>query len=206
MKAPNVGAVLDRIRRSARETPKPGGLDLVFEAMGTVCRVSVGGTPTVLQTLPGQVLQWVASFEAKYSRFLTDSWISQINQAAGSHWVAVDAEVEKLFALCDQMVFLTRGVFDPTALPLIRLWNWKATPPQVPQDAQIETARQCVGWKKVQRAPGKVFLPQPGMCLDLGGLAVPGARSDGRVGRLRRGYPRQWTAAGWTPGLAYWVG
>ena len=170
MKAPNVGAVLDRIRRSARETPKPGGLDLVFEAMGTVCRVSVGGTPTVLQTLPGQVLQWVASFEAKYSRFLTDSWISQINQAAGSHWVAVDAEVEKLFALCDQMVFLTRGVFDPTALPLIRLWNWKATPPQVPQDAQIETARQCVGWKKVQRAPGKVFLPQPGMCLDLGGM------------------------------------
>lgn len=170
LQAPNTAPIFERIRRSARETTKLGGSDLVFEAMGTVCRVSLGGPPPVLKALPGQILNWVAAFEAKYSRFLPDSWISQINQAAGVHWVAVDSEMEKLFALCDQMVFLTRGVFDPTALPLIRLWNWKATPPSVPDEAQIAAAKELVGWKKVQRAPGKVFLPRAGMSLDLGGM------------------------------------
>jgi thiamine biosynthesis lipoprotein len=67
------------------------------------------------------------------------------------------------------MIFFTRGVFDPTSLPLIRLWNWKANPPVVPDDATISAARERVGWRKVQRRKGAIFLPE-GMCIDLGGI------------------------------------
>jgi len=35
-----------------------------------------------------------AAFEARYSRFIADSLISRINQAAGLHWVEVDPETE----------------------------------------------------------------------------------------------------------------
>jgi thiamine biosynthesis lipoprotein len=55
-------------------------------------------------------------------------------------------------------------------MPLVRLWNWKASPPVIPADDVIRCTRELVGWDKVQRRKGGIFLPQPGMCLDLGGI------------------------------------
>jgi thiamine biosynthesis lipoprotein len=65
---------------------------------------------------------------------------------------------------------MTQGILDPTALPLIRLWNWKAQPPVIPSAEQIAAALRLVGWGKVRRSPGKVFLPEAGMALDFGGF------------------------------------
>jgi thiamine biosynthesis lipoprotein len=113
---------------------------------------------------------WVQAFEAQYSRFRPDSLVSRINRAAGREWVAVDPEMEQLLKLCDTLQFMTQGVLDPTALPLIQLWNWKAEKPRVPSAPEIAAALRLVGWSKVQRAPGKVLLPLAGMALDFGGF------------------------------------
>lgn len=113
---------------------------------------------------------WVQAFEAKYSRFRPDSLVSRINAAAGREWVAVDADMEQLLQLCQTLHALTRGVLDPTALPLLRLWNYKVAHPVLPRPEEIAAARRLVGWTKVQRAPGRVFLPEPGMALDFGGF------------------------------------
>lgn len=163
--------VLERIQRSASHVVAAGLHRLTFTAMGTTCRVLFhGGASEAMRQFPQAVLAWVAAFEAKYSRFLPDSLLSRINAAAGEHWVEIDRETEALLKLCGEMVFFTRGVFDPTALPLIQLWNWKANPPSMPSDEQLAAARERVGWSKVQRRPGAVFLSRPGMCLDLGGI------------------------------------
>jgi FAD:protein FMN transferase len=160
-----------RVRQSAVLRAENGLRILAFHAMGTVCRVSVVEPPhPAADAYLDQLLDWVADFEAKYSRFLDSSLICRINAAAGREWVEVDADTDRLLALCAEMVFLTRGAFDPTALPLIRLWNWKAKPPVVPDDRAIQAAKDLVGWNNVQRRKGAVFLPRPGMCLDLGGI------------------------------------
>lgn len=145
---------------------------LSFKALGTNCEVQYAapGGAAQAEGFERAVTAWVASFEAKYSRFRPDSLLSRINAAAGREWVTVDAEMEALFKLCDTLHFMTQGVLDPTALPLIRLWNYRAEDPRLPSDAEVESARRLVGWKKVQRAPGKVFLPEPGMALDFGGF------------------------------------
>ena len=65
---------------------------------------------------------------------------------------------------------MTQGVLDPTALPLIRLWNWKDPNPSIPSAGEIEAAKQLVGWTKVRRSRGRIFLPTPGMALDFGGF------------------------------------
>jgi thiamine biosynthesis lipoprotein len=163
--------VNDRVQRSASRSAKSGYYQLTFQAMSTVCRVNIRTlNPTLAQDFQGQVLRWVAEFEARYSRFIPDSIIGCINAAAGKHWVEVDAETDRMLSLCQEVVFFTRGAFDPTALPLIRLWNWKAQPPVVPDAATIRAAQELVGWRKIQRRPGAIFLPVPGMCLDLGGI------------------------------------
>jgi FAD:protein FMN transferase len=163
--------VYERVRRSAQSTSEAGFHKLSFQAMNTACRVTFSTpNPNLAREFQAEVLQWVAGFEARYSRFINDSLIGRINLAAGLHWVEVDPETEALFNLCQEMVFFTRGVFDPTALPLIRLWNWKAKPPVIPSSDGIRRAQELVGWNKLQRRPGGIFLPQKGMCLDLGGI------------------------------------
>ena len=65
---------------------------------------------------------------------------------------------------------MTQGILDPTMLPLMRLWNYKADAPRIPTSGEVDAARALVGWKKVQRVPGKIYLPEAGMALDFGGF------------------------------------
>jgi thiamine biosynthesis lipoprotein len=145
---------------------------LSFPAIGTNCAVQyhAPGGETQAIGFERAAVGWVQAFEAKYSRFRPDSLVSRINAAAGNAWVEVDAEMEQLLRLCDTLHFMTQGVLDPTSLPLIRLWNWKTETPRVPSAEEISGAMCLVGWKKVQRSPGKIFLPEAGMALDFGGF------------------------------------
>jgi FAD:protein FMN transferase len=162
--------VRQRIGSSVRQWAENGAHHLEFGAMAGRCRVTVAASDTVARAFQREALDWVARFESRYSRFLPDSLVSKINGQAGRRWVEVDEETDRLLSLCHEAHFISRGVFDPTALPLLQLWNWKANPPVIPTEEAVAAARDKVGWRKVQRAPGKVFLPEPGMSLDLGGL------------------------------------
>jgi thiamine biosynthesis lipoprotein len=167
----SAGDVAARIGKTVHTTVERGMTRLTFNAMGTQCKVQFHGvTTSVAREFQNQVVAWVAQFEARYSRFIPDSLIGRINAGAGEHWVEIDPDTERLFGLCQELFFFTRGSFDPTALPLIRLWNWKAQPPVVPTADAIHAARELVGWNKVQRRPGAVFLPRAGMSIDLGGI------------------------------------
>ncbi len=143
-----------------------------FHAMGTRCEVQYVAPQGDAQARGFELAttNWVQAFEAKYSRYQPTSLVSRINAAAGRAWVEIDEEMAQMLALGDALFHMTSGVLDPTALPLIQLWNWKAEKPVVPTPEQVAAAKRLVGWRKVQRAPGKVLLPDPGMALDFGGF------------------------------------
>jgi thiamine biosynthesis lipoprotein len=151
--------------------PTTGLRRMAFHAMGTNCELQYAcDEPRRSEAFERTALSWVQAFEAKYSRFRDDSLVSRINAAAGREWVQVDPEMEQMLNLCDTLYFLTQGILDPTALPLLRVWNYKAEHPVLPTEQQISTARSLVGWPKVQRMPGRIFLPEAGMALDFGGF------------------------------------
>jgi thiamine biosynthesis lipoprotein len=141
-----------------------------WSALGTNCAVQFPCPDATRAEAFGQAAKaWVAQFEQRYSRFKPDSLVSRINAAAGREWVEIDAEMEQMLELSGSLHFMTQGILDVTALPLLRLWNFKVPQPRVPTDAEVAAARRLVGWNKVQRAPGRVFLPEPGMAIDFGG-------------------------------------
>ena len=106
---------------------------LSFPALGTICEVQYVAPASDNQAgaFERAVVAWVEAFEAKYSRFRPTSLVSRINAAAGHSWVAVDDDMSQLLSLCDILHSITNGVLDPTALPLIKLWNWKAEHPVI---------------------------------------------------------------------------
>ncbi len=143
----------------------------IFRAMGTDCQVDFECSPYARAAeFRGQVLAWLREFEDKFSRFIPSSLISRINLAAGRDWVELDEEAESLFALCDRFHWVTRGLFDPTTLPLLDLWDYHRAQPRVPDADAIRAALTRVGWSKVQRKGGLICLPEAGMGLDVGGI------------------------------------
>jgi thiamine biosynthesis lipoprotein len=137
--------------------------------MGTWCQITFQPPSAVAgEFFEQEAVRWVAEFEARYSRFIPESLIGLINQNAGRDWVEIDEESERLFALCHELFFFTKAAFDPTALPLMKLWDWKGR--TVPSEEAQAAARELVGWSKVQRRRGGVRLPRPGMSIDLGGI------------------------------------
>lgn len=153
-------------------TPAHGGSMrfLRWPALGTKCEVQyVCADERTAQAFEAAATSWVAAFEARYSRFRPDSLVSRINAAAGRDWVEVDEEMDRFLDLCSSLHGLSKGLLDVTALPVMRLWDYKAAKPRIPSADEITAARGLVGWKKVQRKPGCVRLPEAGMALDFGG-------------------------------------
>lgn len=142
-----------------------------FRALGTSCAIQFRhpDDKTALVFL-ADALGWLSRFEAKFSRFRADSVISTINAAAGREWVQVDAETSHLLDVAADLHRVTEGILDPTMLPLLQLWDWKTVHTQLPDQAAIQAALALVGFAKLERKPGQVFLPQPGMGLDFGGF------------------------------------
>jgi len=162
----------ERILATAQDLPVRSGFKFSFRALGTLCQIQFEGTSSRVagEQFKAAAIRWVADFESRYSRFLPDSLVSEINRAAGKDWVELDEESDRLFALCQELFFVSRGAFDPTAMPLVKLWNWKADPVVIPAHAAIDQARQLVGLNKVLRRRGAIFLPKEGMSIDLGGI------------------------------------
>jgi len=183
-----------------------------FAALGTRCELQLAtADESAARAFVTRAIGWVEAFEAKYSRFRCDSWLSRVNAAAGANWVEADAEAEQLLALCDTLYFVTGGVLDPTILPLLRLWNYHDPQARAPGDEAIAAARRLVGWRKVQREPGRVFLPEPGMSLDFGGFGkeyavdmVAQLALDHGLGNVLVDFGHDLRVLGAPPGRAAW--
>jgi len=143
---------------------------LRWSALGTKCEVQyVCASATIARAFEAEATAWVDAFERRYSRFRPDSLVSRINTAAGGDWVEIDAEMDGFLDVCGSLHRLSGGILDVTALPVMRLWDYKSANPRLPTAAEIAAALPLVGWAKVQRSPGRIRLPLRGMAIDFGG-------------------------------------
>jgi len=165
-----ISSVSARVRESMQLEVCGDFYRIQCRAMSTPVNIAYNAfSATIARGFQRAAIDWIARFEARYSRFLPDSIIGQIN-ARGGDWLEIDDDADRMLSLCADMHSLTRGVFDPAALPLLRIWDWKADPPRIPTESAILAAREVSGWNKVQRRPRAIRLPMAGMGLDLGGI------------------------------------
>jgi thiamine biosynthesis lipoprotein len=166
-----VSSVLSRVRDSMQVESRGDFHRLTCRAMSTAVNIAfAASSAAVVEDFQRKGIDWIARFEARYSRFLSESIVGQINSRSGGDWLELDEDADRLLSICDEMYCLARGVFDPAALPVLRIWDWKADPPRIPGESEILAAREISGWDKVQRRPRGIRLPLSGMGIDLGGI------------------------------------
>lgn len=98
--------------------------------------------------------------------------IDEVNDAAGIHPVVVDEDTYNVIAKGLSYSEMTDGAFDITVGPIVKLWNIGFPEARVPSPTEIENALPLVGFHKVTLNPDdlSVYLTEPGMRLDLGGI------------------------------------
>jgi thiamine biosynthesis lipoprotein len=112
----------------------------------------------------------VRRIEAKYSRYRDDSVTARINAAAGGAAVAIDAETAALLAYADRCFAQSGGLFDITSGVLRRVWDFRGSPPRLPDTVALAAAVALVGWAEVEWSERAVRLPRAGMEIDFGGI------------------------------------
>ncbi len=125
--------------------------------------------------------------EAKYSRYVEASVISEINRNAGSGTVTkIDDETRGLLHVCSRLYEQSDGLFDPTAGTLNAVWNLQSGRIDAPQ--RLPTLLNRIGWHKVKISADGVYLPEANTSLDLGGVVKEYAVDLGVKLLRRRGF------------------
>jgi FAD:protein FMN transferase len=122
------------------------------------------------RTLADTAIADVRRIEAKYSRYRDDSVTTRINRAAGAAAVAIDSETYSLLGYADRCHRLSAGRFDITSGVLRHAWDFRRTPPRLPDQAEIAAATALIDWPCVEWSRRSVRLPRRGMEIDFGGI------------------------------------
>jgi thiamine biosynthesis lipoprotein len=147
--------------------------ELDFQAMGTACSISIyAESSDGARAKCEPVVTDVARLEAKYSRYLSNSFLSRINLAAKQgRSIEVDNETALLLDYAQTCHAESKGMFDITSGLLRRAWNFQPEgQTAAPDAASLETLLERVGWQKLDWHAPKLAFTIPGMELDFGGI------------------------------------
>jgi thiamine biosynthesis lipoprotein len=110
------------------------------------------------------------------STYLPDSEISRFNASESSDWFEVSLETEQVVRRSLEIAAESGGAFDPTVMPLVRLWKFgpeKEKQPAFPDDESIAAAKSHVGYSLIETRtdPPALRKSDPRAEIDLSAIA-----------------------------------
>lgn len=145
-----------------------------WPAMGTFASVALPEADA--EKLDSCVTQAAAVFNeltGTLSVFDPKSDIATLNRAAGKKPVPVSSATHTMLSLSLEYAAVTGGCFDPTIGPLVRFWGFHhaEVPASLPARDDVQAALRLCGYRHLKLKRSAAFLEQPGMAVDLGGIA-----------------------------------
>ncbi len=141
-----------------------------FRAMGSPCDIQLyAASAAEGRRIAALAIADVERLEALYSRYRSDSFLSEINcVAAAGGAITVDEETAGLLNYADTAYRESDGLFDITSGILRRVWRFHQG--ALPDARDVDALLQQVGWHKVHWAPPRLEFSLPGMEIDFGGV------------------------------------
>jgi thiamine biosynthesis lipoprotein len=139
--------------------------------LGTVCSIRIieGGSAKTAD----DIFKRLKQIEDRMSANKEGTEIAAINAAAGISAVRVSEDTFWVIGKAIEYAKLTKGVFDPTVGPLVKLWNIGTDYAKVPLGTEITKVLKFIDYRKVELDAKSltVRLQTAGMRLDLGAIA-----------------------------------
>ena len=141
-----------------------------FKAMGTLCDIQLfAPTQAKARHAADAAIADVQRLEALYSRYKTDSFLSEINRVAATGGsITVDEETACLLDYAVTCYEQSEGLFDITSGLLRRAWKFDQG--KLPEQSLIDELLDKVGWHKVSWKRPVLTFSVLGMEIDFGGV------------------------------------
>ncbi len=124
---------------------------LARHAMATRFEIAlVGDRPEALRAAGEEALDEIERMERRLSRFRPDSDLFRVNARAAREPVRVDPPMLRFLRAMRDLTEETGGCFDITAGPLAALWRRAGEEGRLPEEAELEAAREACGWANVE--------------------------------------------------------
>ncbi len=141
--------------------------------MGTVVEMTLEGTDAErLKQAMDEAYREMSRLSDMMNHYDPNSVVSAINNAAGKQPVAAPPELMQVLKMARAVSERSHGAFDIT-VGSIKGWRFNPEHPEMPTPAQITAQLPKVNYRDVilDESAGTVYLKQPGMRIDLGGIA-----------------------------------
>jgi thiamine biosynthesis lipoprotein len=149
--------------------------------------VAYGRDAEALPRAVEAALDEVDRIDRLMSHYKPDSPLSRLNREAAAGPVGVDPELLAFIAEALRYGRDSQGAFDITVGPLMKTWGFFRGEGRLPSSGELEALRGRIGYQHVHvdQGDGTIRFDQPGVELDLGGIAK-GYAVDRAIGVLRR--------------------
>ena len=140
----------------------------------------------------------IEELDAMMTDYDERSELMRLCAGAGGPAVKVSAEIFELLSRAATFNKATRGAFDVTVGPVVRLWRKARAGNTLPDPAELAKAKECVGMSKVvlDAKERTVQFAMPGMQLDFGGIAKGYAVDQALALLKKRGIPNALVVGG----------
>jgi thiamine biosynthesis lipoprotein len=114
-----------------------------------------------------------ADIDSKMSDYRVDSELNRFCANAGFGSQKISRDLASVLDASQRLAELTNGAFDVTCRPLIKLWRASRQSGKLPDPFELSSALKLSGWRglSVDLDHQTAILDQPGMQIDLGGIA-----------------------------------
>lgn len=139
--------------------------------IGTVCTITLYDKTD--NDIFDQAFQKLSELESTLSINKENTELDKVNENAGIAPVKVSPDTLKVIQEGLKYSELSNGTLDITIGPLVKLWGIGTENARVPSQEEIDKAKALVNYKlvEVDEANSTVYLPTPGMIIDLGAIA-----------------------------------
>ena len=148
-----------------------------FRAMNTEIILAAEGTLEKLQPGFEKTTRFIHESEQKFTRFSSNSELSQLNNAAGA-WFHASPDLLEVILLARTYVEQTRGLFDPSILEYLKQLGYDRSMELIRANAGAAfiypgpSPREHVPFDEIIINPEESLISLPaGLSLDLGGIA-----------------------------------
>ena len=157
---------------SIRSSERPVVVKRAQMHMGTLVSITaVAPDKEIAQASIEAGFYEIKRLEQLLSTWIQTSELSQVNALAGRESVAVSSETLELVLRAFEMAALTEGGFNIAVGPAVEAWS--VTERQhIPSQGELQALKPLVDWTTIQidRKARTIFLPKPGMRIDVGGI------------------------------------
>jgi len=177
---------------SLRDHPEPVQLRRAQMQMGTIVTLTaVAPTKAMAHAALAAGFQEVRRLEELLSTWIPTSELSRVNAKAGHEPVRVSPDTMLVLKRSLEIAKLTEGGFNIAIGPAVQLWT-STEEPRIPSQSELDHLRPLVDWNRIHldEAAHTVFLTEPGMRIDIGGIgkgfaadyAIAAMKAEGATG------------------------